>query len=323
MIKLRTISVWLYLLLFLAPAAAQQTIIKASIDSTHLLIGEQAHIHLEIIQPKGKAIQLPTPKDTLTAGVEVLAITSPDTTVLSDNNIQINQDYLITSFDSAIYILPPFEIVDGLDTIRSNSLGLKVSTLPVDLESKEFFDIKDVISPPFVLSDYAAIIWIILGIIVLILVAWYLYQWRKGRRSLNIFAKPDKPKLPPHIVAINELDNVKLRKLWQQGLNKEYYSSITDILRVYMEDRFGTHAMEMTSGEILAAIRPLIEVDSAYNGLKQVLQLGDFVKFAKYQPIADENELSLINAYLFVNQTKVEEKEEENKEEKLEDKVRS
>ena len=31
------------------------------------------------------------------------------------------------------------------------------------------------------------------------------------------------------------------------------------------------------------------------------------MKFAKYNPFADENDLSLVNAYLFVNQTKLEE----------------
>ena len=56
---------------------------------------------------------------------------------------------------------------------------------------------------------------------------------------------------------------------------------------------------------------------SVIENLKQILQLADFVKFAKYQPLPDENELSLMNSYLFVNQTKEEEKlviPEENKE---------
>jgi hypothetical protein len=41
--------------------------------------------------------------------------------------------------------------------------------------------------------------------------------------------------------------------------------------------------------------------------LQQILKLADLVKFAKWEATADEHELSLMNAYLFVNQTKIEE----------------
>lgn len=295
---------------------AQQTKIKASIDSTYLLIGQQADICLEVIQAKEKFVQFPVFQDTLMTGIEILSVSKPDTFDLGDSNIRIKQNYLVTSFDSATYILPPFEVIDGTDTIRSSDeLLLKIATYPdIDTEKKEFFDIKDVVSPPFVLQDYAGIIWIILGVIVLILLGWYFYDVWRGKRSLNVFKKPEEPQLPPHIIALSELDNIKLQKLWQQGLVKQYHSSVTDTLRKYIEERFGIQAMEMTSGEILDRISKVNDVDSVYENLKQVLQLSDFVKFAKYRPIPDENELSMMNAYLFVNQTKEEEVTEEESE---------
>ena len=67
------------------------------------------------------------------------------------------------------------------------------------------------------------------------------------------------------------------------------------------------NAMEMTSGEILDLIRKNSEAQSVYDNLRQILQLADFVKFAKMNPLPDENDLSMMNAYLFVNQTKEEE----------------
>lgn len=79
---------------------------------------------------------------------------------------------------------------------------------------------------------------------------------------------------------------------------------ITDTLRKYIEERFGIAAMEMTSGEILDRIRKEQDADSVSDSLTQILRLADFVKFAKMHPLPDENELSLMNAYLFVNQTK-------------------
>ena len=63
--------------------------------------------------------------------------------------------------------------------------------------------------------------------------------------------------------------------------------------------------MEMTSGEIFELIKQTTEAQSVYDNLRQILSLADSVKFAKMNPLPDENDLSLMNAYLFVNQTKV------------------
>ena len=128
--------------------------------------------------------------------------------------------------------------------------------------------------------------------------------------ALNILGASSREKMPEFKQAIKELDEIKQQKLWQQGRSKEYYTLITDTLRKYIEERFGINAMEMTSGEILELIRKNSEAQSVYDNLRQILQLADFVKFAKMNPLPDENDLSMMNAYLFVNQTKVEEMQE-------------
>ncbi len=296
--------------LFTGALQAQQVVVKATIDSTSILIGEQTLIRLEVAGNKNKPLQLPvySPSDTIIKGIEVLEMFKPDTTDLGNERIRINQNYMVTSFDSALYLIPSFKVISGDDTTYSNTLGLKVASLQVDTVSAKFIPIKDVISPKFVLTDFLPDYWYwwLAGLIAIAAAAFILYRIY-SKKSLVPFKK-EEPLLPPHVRAINSLDAVKAEKLWQQGRIKEYHSMITDILRTYIEERFNTPAMEMTSGEILAKIRRMNEADSVYENLKQILQLADFVKFAKYQPLPDENELSLINSYLFVNQTKVEEK---------------
>ena len=287
-----------------------QTVIKATIDSTHILIGQQTKIHLEIATDKNQQVQIPLISDTLMKNVEVLEISKIDTVDIGNNRIQIKYNYLITSFDAELYLLPPFKVISGTDTVLSAELALKVSTLPVDTESKQFYDIKDIRKPPFVLMDYLKPFLIILLIIALIALAAYVIYRLINKKSLVPFKK-EEPYIPPHIRAIGRLDAIKLEKLWQMGRTKEYHSDITETLRIYIEERFGVGAMEMTSGEILAGIKNYTDVDVAYDNLKQILLLADFVKFAKYKPLPDENELSMMNAYLFVNDTKKEELQEE------------
>jgi hypothetical protein len=289
---------------------AAQTVVKATIDSTNILIGEQTKIHLEIAANKGQQLQLPMVSDSLIAGVEVLNISKIDTADIGNNRMQFKYDYLITAFDSAVYLLPPFQVISGTDTAYSAELALKVSTVPVDTVSKKFYDIKGVRTPQFILMDYLPFIVLMLAILlILALVAFIVYRVI-NKKSLVPFKK-EEPYVPPHIRAIRRLEAIKADHLWQAGKVKEYHSEITGTLRKYIEERFGMGAMEMTSGEILDDIKKFSDVDLAYDNLKQTLILADFVKFAKYRPLPDENELSMMNAYLFVNNTKKEEVPEE------------
>jgi hypothetical protein len=283
-----------------------QNVIKASIDSTQILIGEQTKIHLEIASNKNTQLQLPLPTDTIIKGIEVIETSKIDTVDIGNNRIQLKYDLLVTSFDSALYLLPPFKLIEGADTAYSNELALKVSTLPVDTETQNFYDIKDIVKPKFVLWDYAAYFFYpLLGLLLLAILAFIIYRL-STKKSLIPF-KREEPDFPSHVIALRELEEIKTKKLWQQGQIKEYHSEVTDTLRKYMEKRFSVPALELTSGEILTKLKGVSDTDFVFDNLKQILILADFVKFAKYQPLPDENELSMMNAFLFVNGTKIEE----------------
>ncbi len=310
-------------LAFLLSAAlqAQRASVHATVQPTEILIGEQAMINLKVITPKEKTIHFPVYEKEIIPGIEVIAMLPPDTTI-EHNVMTLNFRYLVTSFDSTLYHVPHIPIFDGSDTIYSNSFGLKVtapqltdSTLAylekinkgetdsIDFNLLQLNDIKEVRKPPFVWTDYLWILWIVLGVMLLLAligVAIYIVLQKKRK---GYFFKPPLV-LPAHLRAVRELDKLKQEKLWLQGREKEFYSRLTDVLRSYIWERVGIQAMEMTSGEILHAIRKVAESDSTTDNLKQILTTADLVKFAKYKPYPDENDLSMVNAYFFVNQTK-------------------
>lgn len=303
---------------------AQKATARVSVEPYEISIGQQATISLQVIAPKGRHIAMPVYADSLVTGIEVLAMPKPDTTYAHEV-MTIVQKYVVTSFDSALYHVPYIPVIDGKDTIKSNELGLKVITPPLSEATNAYlehlkanpndsivfdklgvYDIKPILQPPFVWQDYLIYILgilLILMAIAAIIIGIYLYKQKKKK---GYFFKPEVIK-PPHVIALDALDHVKVEKLWQQGREKEYYTELTEILRKYIEDRYHVNAFEKTSDEILTTINNFMEADSSYESLKQILKLADFVKFAKYRPYPDENDLSLINAYLFVNQTKVEE----------------
>ena len=98
-------------------AQAQQTLLDVKIDSAAILIGEQTVLHLTLTTDKDKNVQLVIPADTLMQGVEVLSLPKADSTVIENDRLLIKQDVLVTSFDSALYLLPPFMAIDGADTV--------------------------------------------------------------------------------------------------------------------------------------------------------------------------------------------------------------
>jgi hypothetical protein len=300
---------------------AQRASVQASVQPAEIQIGEQALINLKVIAPKDKIVQFPVYQKEIIPGLEVLTMLPPDT-VIENNVATMNFKYVVTSFDSTLYYIPNMPVFDGTDTLYSNSFGLKVTspvlkdstvaylekmntgqTDSIDFRQLQLNDIKPVQKPAFVWTDYLWILWIVLGIILLLLLIGLVIVLVLRKKNKGYFFTPPQV-LPPHVRALQELDKLKAGKIWQQDREKEYYTKITDILRIYMFERYRINAMEMTSGEILAEIRKRSDEDSVYNNLVQILSVADRVKFAKHKPYMDENDLSLINAYFFVNQTR-------------------
>ena len=109
---------------------------------------------------------------------------------------------------------------------------------------------------------------------------------------------------------MEELLKLKEEKLWQSGQDKLYYTKLIDILREYLNLRFGINAMEMTSTQILTSLRENKETKLVEKNMKNILAVADFVKFAKMRPLPDDNEASMRNAISFVEDTKPQSEEQ-------------
>ena len=163
---------------------------------------------------------------------------------------------------------------------------------------------------PFIfaeIKDYA--IYGAIGLILLALVIW-LVAWLIARHIRKRQAMPrHAPKIPPHVVANKALVELGHRKLWQKGKFKAYYTALTSILRTYISGRWDIGALEMTSDEIIMALRDVEMPSASRTDLITILRTADMVKFAKAEPEAEENEESLNRALYFVENTKLEDKE--------------
>lgn len=281
--------------------------VTASLDSAYILMGKQTAIHTSVVQDAsvhGK--WLIDSARTLAPEVELSRKLDADTTDLGNNRIQIDRTLIIQSFDSGLYVLPPLAYVAGSDTFRTEELALKVIPVPVDTMAtihtygdtlsirSHFWDFL----PDWITDNWG---WI-LTVIALIAATVLYFIFRKKDIKAAILPKP-KP-VPPYELAMQQLNALRDMQLCEHGREKEFYTRLTDILRVYLDQRFGINAMEMTSTQIRAAINANEDTRPNNRYVSQILEVADFVKFAKVRPLPSDNAKSFNSAMQFVEATK-------------------
>jgi hypothetical protein len=296
----------IFSILLPAVVFSQMITLQAKLDSNKILIGDQIKLHLLLNKPKDAKINFPVLPDSLPGGIEIIDRLKPDTLSKNGNYVSLSQSLIITCFDSGQHYIPriafEFQHDTLTDTVYTDSLLLTVNTVQVDTTKHAICDIKAPIDEPFSIMEI--IEYLIYGLIGLLIIIAGVYVYRKIKKKEPLIKLPQKPADPPHIIALRELDALKEKKLWQNNHIKRYHSDLTEIIRKYIENRFGIPALEMTSYEILDAVSHEKYIpENLHSNLRQMLTLADFVKFAKAIPLPDENDNSIRNAYLFVNNT--------------------
>ena len=296
-------------------ATAQNLKVNAVLDSSKIRIGEQVKLDLYITyNPNEKPLEIKWPGigDTITGKIEVISVTEIDTTMPDKSNpnvIQQHQQLLISAYDSGYFAIPPFKFILNNDTANpyyTEALLLEVHTVPTDSSLVKTKDIKEPFGEPFNWMWYKNYFYWGLAALVFVIGLFLIIRYYNRKRR-NILQEPEKPKVPAHITALASLEKIREEKIWQQQKVKEYYSSITDTVRLYIEERFQIPALESTSDELLTIMRSQVIDSLSKEKLKQILVLSDFVKFAKMIPVEHEHEITLQHAFDFVNGTKREE----------------
>lgn len=308
---------YLFILLFGAASqiSASPVNVSAKIDSSTLLIGEQRVIHIQAEYPKLVDLNFPDiPQDKkLAEGIEILRKTEKDTTELKGSCIRISQDLIVTSFDTGRYEIPAFRFTSSDRNYETDKIIVDVVTIEEDFTKCEITGNNDIYRPSFNvkrLLQYISLALILAGIVYIVILI-ILLQKRKASSDL-VFDNTDKRS--PQEIALSALNEIKEEKICDNGEEKKYHTQITDTLRHYFSDRFSISAMEMTSDEMMDELKYHEDADKVEDKIKQVFKLSDMVKFAKYQPTKEENELSIVNALFIVQQTAEEEKPSEESE---------
>ncbi|MBU0683571.1 MAG: hypothetical protein ABIH85_02830 [Candidatus Omnitrophota bacterium] len=226
--------------------------------------------------------------------------------------IKTEKEYILTIFDTGIHVISPVNVKYKKKMSTDWQVAFSPQ-VPMDVKSlltENDTDIKALKGLVYVRTNR---IYFILGAVLIILIlvgGWIFFKSNKMREKQS----PKEIKKSAHEIAYEELKLLSLMNLPEQGLIKEYYSRLSDIVRHYIENRFSLRAPEMTTEEFLYAVKSFPVVGTEHKELLKIfLSQCDMVKFAKYGPTRLEMIDSFNTAENFINQTKLVEQEEARK----------
>lgn len=314
---------WAWIIVYLLSSnfiQAQAPKIAASLDRYQIEIGEQVQLKWSVEHPSNVEVQFPVLNLDGDENVEVAEV--QDIVSKEENGlIQKTQTILIQAWDTGQYVIPSVRFAysnssnpDMQAEIATEELAFFVispllkdvpppanpeDTVTVNAELKDIKGIKEV---PFTFQD--AIPYLLIGLVALLLVGGLYYWWRKRKQKENEVAAYVPPPRPAHEVAFEKLHLLEESKYWQKGAVKKYYSELTDIVREYIEGRYGVQALESTTDEILEGLKKEDFEENLWRKLQDMLQTADLVKFAKARPAIERHSEFLKEAKEIVRLTK-------------------
>lgn len=297
------------LLAGLVAAAQQRPVVTARVEPDSIGIGDRFDLVIEVDKDLVQVVEFPLFSPEEEGGIELFESLPVDTLAREGRRLKLRKRYRMAAFDEGRYDLGAAQVLyvdkNIVDTLAAEEpLLLEVGTFRIDSTSQSIYDLKAQKTLPFRFAEIRT--YVLWGVVALALLAGLLYALVRflGNRGKGFGLFRSEPPLPPHVAAIKALEALNHRKLWQNNRHKQYYSELTDILRTYIAARWEVGAMEMTSDEIVAAMRSIELPDKARRDLATVLRDADLAKFAKAMPEAEQNESDYLKCYYFVEETK-------------------
>ena len=268
---------------------AQSPTTNTSVDKDNILIGQQLNFRVQASMPDNTYhlnwFSIPDSIGNFT----VVKRNKIDTT-RSNGNLNFSQEIVLTSFDSGRQLIPQIPLAistldnDSSFNIYTDSVAVNVTYAPTD-SIMPFHDIKPILE---VKPSFPWWAWVLVGISILILLAWifFLRKFLRKKKDTVIFES----KLSPYDEAMESLSSLEKEELLQNNEIKEYHLRLTEIFKRYLSRKSNTYQMHLTTDELLIELNELDLSKEQIATFANSLRMGNAVKFAQYVPPAYENE---------------------------------
>ena len=203
--------------------------------------------------------------------------------IIYNNNNPIGIEFELTAWDTGKFTTPNF----SFDIMKNNEVDYSFQLEPIDFEivsilttidQAEFKDIKGPV-PVKNIFPFRKILYVFLLLVLMVAI---ILMWRK--------------RISPEYEKINydfledpyERASRRIKELDSSVLTKEYYSTLSHVLREYIETKYFVRTLEMTTEEIENAIEIFQFEEENFIKIINFLKKSDQVKYARHAPIPEK-----------------------------------
>lgn len=266
----------------LAAQQAEPPTVEATLDTARITVGGRVQLTVTVEHDAGTVVTWP---DSLEFGpFEVLdaAVLEPERL---NGRVRSAARITLTAFELGDLEVPSFDVrVAGPDSASSTTLSTRA--LPVTVASvgrDETGEIRGIKGPLAIPRNWLLLWPWVLGLSILAAVFW-LYRRYRARWQPAPAQTPRTPPRPPHELAYEALDRLELEGLLDRGEVKAHYIEVSDIIRTYIEGRYGIEALELATHEVMAGLQSVEMVPEMCQEFEWFFDECDLVKFAKLIP---------------------------------------
>jgi len=274
----KTLVLVFSLFLLLINQHTQAQTVSSSIDSSSIQIGEQIKYKVEVETDTTNLVVFPEGQTFMP--LENVEASAVDTTV-NQRNFKLLKEYALTQFDSGKYTIPRQRILINNKAFFTDSLLVEVRDVAVDTTKQKLYPVKPSIQvdKPFQVADW--VWWLLITLVIIGGLVFLL--WRRNKKKTEAAQK-----IPPFEKAMLTLKQLDESQQLESGQIKAYYSSLTEAIRRYIDEKIDDRALESTTAELVARLNALTQENKLrlskeeITKLEEVLKRADLIKFAGF-----------------------------------------
>ena len=290
---------------------AQPVRITVSVEPCVATVGDRLHLRIDIDRANGVTVVLPD----VVAGIapfEVLDAVLAEPAPGSDRTVE-RRDYIIAAFETGELYVPAlaFEYVtaDGDTSVAfGESLAVTIESVLPEVREDEEVGPRDIKPPVELPRRVWPFIVAVLAVAVVAAAFYFVRKWLRSRTSEpapEVVDEPRVPRIAAHVVALERLDALERDDLIGRGDIQRFYVRATEIVRLYLRDRFGVDAIEMTTHELPPAMSAA-RIDKNEIGWSEGFLLhADLAKFARHVPSEERARSDFGEAREFIERTRL------------------
>jgi hypothetical protein len=266
-------------LFFILPFVSAFSQVTSKVDTTLIRIGEEIRYSIQVEADSTDLVLFPEGQSF--SPLEMIESYKVDTS-FADAKFRLIKRYGLTQFDSGAYTIPSQRVMINDLKFDTDSVKVEVRDVPVDTTKQKMFDIKPAIDVNASDFDWLKLLYWLLPLLLIAGLIYYFFRRKKIKEERE-------KQLPPYEEAMVALQKLDAAEYLKENKSKAFYSSLTEIVKRYIDREVDDKALESTSDELIE--RLLLHKDSGHFDFNQemirkldaILKRADLVKFAKFQ----------------------------------------